>query len=131
MNQKKIALVITKGKLLEYVICKGGIVIDLEKIESITAITHPNNKNAMQYFLWKINLVHRFVSRFVEIVKPLQSMIKKDAVFKWNNESKEAFQHIKEAIVEVPTLRIPYFDNEFILYTFGYDTSYVAYWANY
>ena len=46
-------------------------------------------------------------------------MIKKDSNFKWTKERKEAFEKIKEAIAEVPTLRSPNFDNEFILYTFS------------
>ena len=55
---------------------------------------------------------------FVEIVKPLQDMIKKDSNFKWTKERKEAFDRIKESIVEAPTLQSPIFDKEFILYTF-------------
>ena len=77
----------------------------------------------MQSFLGKINFVRRFISDFAEIVKPLQEMIKKDANFKWSKERKEAFDKIKEAIAEAPTLRSPNFDNEFILYTFASDHS--------
>ena len=39
---------------------------------------------------------------------------------------KEAFEKIKEAIAEAPTLRSLNFDNEFILYTFSYDHSIVV-----
>lgn len=53
-------------------------------------------------------------------------MIKKDSNFKWTKERKEAFDIIKEAIAENPTLRIPSFDNEFILYTFASDHSIAA-----
>jgi hypothetical protein len=73
----------------------------------------------MQYFLGKINFVRRFISNFAEIVKPLQEMIKKDSNFKWTKERREAFDKIKEAIEEDPTLWSPNFDNEFILYTFS------------
>ena len=58
-----------------------------------------------------------------EIVKPLQEMIKKDFNFKWTKERREAFDKIKEAIAEAPTLRSLNFDNEFILYTFVSDHS--------
>ena len=79
----------------------------------------------MQYFLGKINFVRRFISNFMEIVKTLQDMIKKDSNFKWIKERREAFDKIKEAIVEAPTLRSLNFDNEFILYTFASDHSIV------
>ena len=53
-------------------------------------------------------------------------MIKKDSNFKLSKERKEAFDKIKETIVEAPTLRSPNFDNEFILYTFASDHSIAA-----
>ena len=76
---------------------------------------------SMQSFLGKINFLRRFISEFAEIVKPLQDMIKKDSNFRWTKEIREAFDKIKEAIVEVPTLWSPNFENEFILYTFYSD----------
>ena len=35
----------------------------------------------------------------------------------------EAFDKIKEAIIQAPTLQSPNFENEFILYTFSFDHS--------
>ena len=70
--------------------------------------------------------MRRFISDFAEIVKTLQEMIKKDSNFKWTKERKEAFEKIKEAIAESPTLQSPNFDNEFILYTFASDHSIVG-----
>ena len=43
-----------------------------------------------------------------------------------NKGKSEAFDKIKEAIAEAPTLKIPHFDNEFILYTFSSDHSIVV-----
>ena len=67
--------------------------------------------------------MRRFISDFVEIVKPLQEVIKKYFNFKWKKERREAFDKIKEALVEAPTLQSPNFDNECILYTFASDHS--------
>ena len=75
----------------------------------------------MQSFMGKTNFVRRFISNFAEIVKPLQEMIKSDSNFKWTNERKESFDKIKESIAEAPTLQVPNFNNEFILYTFSFD----------
>ena len=50
-------------------------------------------------------------------------MKKKDFDFKWTKERREAFEKIKEAKAEAPTLWSPNFDNEFILYTFASDHS--------
>lgn len=56
----------------------------------------------------------------------MQLMVKKDVVYKWNDEAKKSFQRIKEAIAEAPALVSPNFDEEFSLYTFSPDVSYVA-----
>ena len=50
-------------------------------------------------------------------------MIKKDSNFKWTKEMNEAFDKIKEAMAQAPTLRSPNFDKEVILYTFASDHS--------
>jgi hypothetical protein len=112
-----------EGTLLRLVISPEGITIDPGRVEAIKAIVLKHKKKAMQSFLGKINFVRRFISDFAEIVKPLQEMIKKDANFKWSKERKEAFDKVKEATVEAPTLWSPNFDNEFILYTFASDHS--------
>ena len=121
MNPKKSIFSIEEGTFLIFVISPNGITIDLGRIESIKVIAPPHNKKAIQSFLGKINFVRRFISAFVEIVKPLQEMINKDSKFKWTKERREAFDKIKEAIAEDPTLRSPNFDKEFILYTFAFD----------
>jgi hypothetical protein len=58
----------------------------------------------MQSFFGRINFVRRFVPYFVDIVKPLQRMIKKDIQFKWTPVEKEAFKNIKASIVVAPSL---------------------------
>ena len=90
--------------MLGIVISPDGITIDTGRIESIKVIAPSHNKKVMQSFLGKINFVRRFISDFMEIVKPLQEMIRKYFNFKWMKERKEAFDRIKEAIAEASTL---------------------------
>ena len=93
-----------EGTLLGFIISPEGITIDPGRVEAMKAIVFPHNKKAMQSFLGKIKFVRRFISDFAKIVKPLQEMIKKDFNFKWTKERKKAFEKIKEAIAEAPTL---------------------------
>ena len=105
---------------------KTGIHIDPDRIKKISKISLPHNKKAMQSFLGQINFVKRFVPDFSRIVSPLQAMIKKNSIFKWGQDEYEAFNLIKQAIVNTPSLAAPNFSNPFILYTFSSDRSYVA-----
>ena len=60
---------------------------------------------------------------FSQIVKPLQQIIKQSAQFKWTNLEKGAFNKIKAAIANAPSLKSPDFEKDFILYTFASDNS--------
>lgn len=53
-------------------------------------------------------------------------MIKKNSIFKWGHTEHEAFDLIKQAILNAPSLATPNFSNHFILYTFASKKSYVV-----
>eukprot|EP00253_Pinus_taeda_P027427 PITA_27427 len=53
-------------------------------------------------------------------------MTKKNSNFKWGQDEYEAFNLIKQAIVNAPSLATPNFSDPFILYTFSFDRSYVV-----
>lgn len=78
----------------------------------------------MQSFLGQINFVKIFVPDFSRIVLPLQVMIKKNSFFKWGHSEREAFDLIKQEIINAPSLTTPNFSDHFILYTFASETSY-------
>ena len=80
----------------------------------------------MQSFMGTINFVRRFVPDFAQIVKPLQQMVKKSVQFKWNDVEKNSFSKIKTSIDHAPSLKIPNFEKDFILYTFVSDDSLAA-----
>eukprot|EP00253_Pinus_taeda_P033037 PITA_33037 len=100
--------------------------MDLDRIKEISEISLPHNKKAMQSFLGQINFVKIFVPDFSRIVSPLQMMIKKNSIFKWVQDQYEAFNLIKQAIINAPSLPTPNFSEPFVLYTFAYDRSYAA-----
>ena len=53
-------------------------------------------------------------------------MIKKNSNFKWGQDEHEAFNLIKQAIINAPSLATPNFSESFILYTFSLEKSYAA-----
>ena len=67
-----------------------------------------------------------FVPYFAQIVKPLQQMVKQSVQVKWTDVEKNAFSKIKTSIAHVPSLKSPYFEKDFILYTFASDDSLAA-----
>ena len=118
---RKVFFALSEGKLLGFIVSKSRIHIDPDRIKEISAIPLPHNKKAMQSFLGQINFVKRFVPYFSRIVSPLQAMIKKNSNFKWGQDEHEAFNLIKQAIVNAPSLETPNFSDPFVLYTFASD----------
>ena len=53
-------------------------------------------------------------------------MVKQSVQFKWTDIEKGAFNNIKAAISHAPSLKIPDFEKDFILYTFASDNSLTA-----
>lgn len=126
LNPKKSFFALDQGKLLGFIVSKDDIYIDPDRINEISEIPFPHNKKSMQSFLGQINFVKRFVPDFSQIVLPLQTMIEKNSVFKWGSEEKQAFDVIKQSIINAPALNTPNFSNHFTLYSIASNTSYVA-----
>jgi hypothetical protein len=116
LNPKKSIFGIDKGKLLGHVVSEEGISIDPERIKSIKNIRPPTNKKSLQSFFGKINFIRRFIPNFVEKVKPMNALLRKDVTFKWDNDSLKSFEDIKEAITTTHVLVILDYSRDFIIF---------------
>jgi hypothetical protein len=102
------------------------MIIDPERTQVISKLPPTSSKKSMQYFLGQINFVRRFVLSFSEMVRRLKNLIKKDVQYHWGPQESQAFDSIKKSIVEAPSLMSPDFSQDFTLYTFASDRSYVV-----
>jgi hypothetical protein len=73
-----------EGKLLRHIVSREGVKIDPQRVEAIEVIRLPRNKKEIQSFLGKIDFLRRFIPNFVEIVKDITYMLKKDNDIKWS-----------------------------------------------
>jgi hypothetical protein len=104
---------------LGHIFSKEGVKIDPHRVEAIKVIGLPRNKKEIQSFLGKINFLRRFIPNFVEIVKDLTYMLKKDNDIKWYSKAKNSFEQIKRALGEAPVLASPYYTKYFIIFSFA------------
>ena len=81
LNPKKSHFAMKEGKLLGHIISKRSIKIDPDEVASIQQIGLPINKKEIQPFLGKVNFLRRFIANFVEVVKYINSMLKRDNTF--------------------------------------------------
>jgi hypothetical protein len=119
LNPKKCLFVVTQGKLLGHIVCKEGIYIDPGRVKYINEIKPSSSKKGVQSFFGKINFVRIFVPDYASIVKPINLLFKKDQRFEWTTDTQKYFNNIKKTITTDPVLRSPYFQRDFIIYSFA------------
>jgi hypothetical protein len=119
LNPKKSHFAMKEGKLLGHIVSKDGIKIDPKRVELIDTINFPRNVKEVQSFLGKINFLRKFIPNFVEIVKLITDMLKKDSEMKWTSEAKASFHRIKKVISEALVLASLDYTKEFFIFSFA------------
>ena len=109
------------GKLLDHIISKEGIRIDPSRVAAIQRIDIPRSKKEVQSFLGKVNFLRRFIRNFVEVVKYITKMLRKDNGIKWIAEAKQSFANTKKALTKAPVLISPNFTKESMIFSFSLD----------
>ena len=59
----------------------------------------------------------KFVKDFSRIAKPLLTLLKKDIPYEWTAKQQNAFDFLKQRLMEAPILKYPDFSKPFIIYT--------------
>jgi len=126
LNPKKSLFSMHEGKLLGYIVSTGGIKIDPKRVNAIERIDIPRNKKVIQSFIGEINFLRRFIPNFVEIIKILTNMLKKDVEIKWTQEAKSSFEKIKQALIEAHVLIIPDYSKDFLIFSFASEETIVV-----
>jgi hypothetical protein len=110
-----------EGKLLGHIVSWERIKIDPKRVEAIDTINIPRNIKEIQSFLGKINFLRRFIPNFVEIMKLITDMLKKNNEVKWMAKAKASFSRIKKVINEAPVLASPDYLKDFLIFSFAFE----------
>ncbi|RDX58429.1 Retrovirus-related Pol polyprotein from transposon 17.6, partial [Mucuna pruriens] len=98
---------------LGFVVCSKGISVDEEKIKAIREWPTPKNANEVRSFHGLTSFYRRFVKNFSSIVEPLNELVKKNVVFKWDDVHEKTFNLLKYKLTNAPMLCLPNFDSAF------------------
>ncbi|GJT77881.1 reverse transcriptase domain-containing protein [Tanacetum coccineum] len=82
---------ITEGIVLGHKVSSAGL-----EVHVITKLPPPTNVKAIRSFLGHAGFYCRFIQDFSKISRPMTKLLKKDAVFDFNEECIEAFELLKE-----------------------------------
>ena len=91
-----------------YRFSEDGMKPDPEKVEAVKSAKEPQSVTEMRSFLGMCNFCSHFIPNFSILTGPLREITRKGATFEWNQERRDAFARVKEALQEETTLG--YFD---------------------
>jgi RNase H-like domain found in reverse transcriptase/Reverse transcriptase (RNA-dependent DNA polymerase)/Integrase zinc binding domain/Integrase core domain len=100
---------------LGHKITNKGILPDPEKTLKIETYPKPKNCDDVRRFVAFTNYYRRFIKDFSSIALPLNRLLKKNAVFEWNEDCELAFQTFRKALMTPPLLQYPDFTNQFVV----------------
>ena len=90
---------------------------DPEKIKIIKEWKEPKNIKQIQQFLGLCGYYRKFIQDFSKIARSLYNLLKKEKKWIWTKECQDAFEELKEKLINHPILGIVDFTKEFKLYT--------------
>ena len=81
-----------------------------KKIQGITEMTPPTDKQQLASFIGMVTYMGNFVPHLSHHTEPLRAMLKQEAVFAWDEMANASFQKIKDLIAKSATKPLHYYD---------------------
>lgn len=106
LNVKKCAFLKTSVNYLGHEITAGSVRPGLAKINCVSEYKRPRNVHEVRQFIGLTSYFRKFIRGFAEIALPLTKLTKKDVSWLWGIEQENAFQTLKNKLVERPVLGI-------------------------
>ncbi|CAM5179005.1 unnamed protein product [Eretmochelys imbricata] len=118
-NPAKCAIGLAEAKYLGYIVGRGMVKPQLNKLEAIQNWPLPNRKKQVRAFLGVVGYYRRFIPHFATRVSPLTDLIKARGpdMVKWTDAAEKAVMDLQTALCSNPMLIAPDFNKEFILQT--------------
>ena len=122
LNSKKLELRRERVTFFRAEYSAQGMHPDPKKVQEITEMTAPMDKQQLQSFLGMVNYMGTFIPNLSHHTEPLRTMLKKDNVFHWDDQQTRSFQQVKTLIAKANTTPLRYYERN-LLVTVQADTS--------
>ena len=114
VNHSKCLIGQQQVEYLGHIISPLGVSTNPEKIKCMQTWPTPTTITALRGFLGLIGYYRKFIRHYGSIATPLTCILQKDA-FVWTKDAEEAFQQLKQAMLQPPVLALPNFSKLFIV----------------
>ena len=109
LNSKKLELQRERVTFFGAEYSAEGMHPDPKKVQGITEMTAPMDKQQLQSFLGMVNYMGTFIPNLSHHTEPLRAMFKKDNVFHWDDQQTRSFQQVKTLIAKANTTPLRYY----------------------
>ena len=110
LNSKKLELKHPKVSFFGAEYSVDGMHPCPKKIQGITEMTPPIDKQQLASFIGMVTHMGNFVPHLSHHTEPLQAVLKQDAVFHWDEATNASFQKIKDLIAKSASQPLRYYD---------------------
>jgi hypothetical protein len=116
LNPEKCVFWVKKGKFLGCLVSTKGIEANPNKIEAILWMEPPRTRKGAQILTGRLASLNRFISRSAETNLPFFEVLKSAKVFQWGPTQQEAFEELKQYLVQLTTFTPPSSGAPLLLY---------------
>ncbi|XP_063388061.1 uncharacterized protein K02A2.6-like isoform X1 [Cydia fagiglandana] len=105
-NREKSQVLCREISFLGMIVSDQGVKPDPIKVMAISELKCIHDKKELERFLGMTNYLSKFINNYSTITSPLRELLKKDILFKWLPSHENAFNKLKEALTNAPTLKL-------------------------
>jgi hypothetical protein len=117
LNKEKSHFIQMEVTFLGHIITPNGNKPDLHNSEKIRNYPAPRTVTQVREFLGLVGYYRSFIQDYSHHAEPLTALTRKATKFTWNELAQQAFEYLKQKILEEPILVRPDYNKPFILYT--------------
>jgi len=108
---------VQKTKFLGFSVSAEGLLMEYDKLKSISEWPTPKSLKDLQSFLGLCNFYRKFIKNFASIMEPMRLLLKKNTTFLWNKEAEVSFNQLKESFKNNELVIFPDHEKEFVVET--------------
>ncbi|CAF3794553.1 unnamed protein product [Rotaria sordida] len=107
----------THLKYLGHIVSKEGIQPDPDQLRAVREYPVPTKLKAVRSFLGLTSYYRRFIKNYATIAEPLLALTRNSdsKSFQWTQACQDAFELLRQRLIEAPIISYPRFDQPFIL----------------
>lgn len=106
LNLKKCSFLKNTATYLGHEVTAGAIQPGQAKINCVANYSRPRNVHEIRQFIGLTSYFRKFIKGFALIARPLTELTRNDVEWRWGDEQEQAFQTLKQRLVERPVLGI-------------------------